>query len=401
MQKTQSRFGRGLGKESIMRVLASVLVLSLAACSSLGASGPTGANVRGASELNYADSNIHVLNLDAPVTSQLARYNRSLDFNSAFGLGQPSAMVIGYGDVVDVAIWEAPPAVLFGVTQNDFDLTAGPQAARSTGIPQQSVSESGTISIPFVGQLEVVGRTVQELEREIARRLRGRAHDPQVVVRLVQNEARTITVLGEVAQSRRLPLTARGERLLDAIASAGGTRKEVGQSSVRLARGATTVSMALDAIIANPSQNVMLQPGDVVTVLHQPFSFVALGAVGTNAEIPFEGDGISLAEALGRVGGLNDRNADIRGVFIIRLEHRDALESMIPAGTRTTEDGRIPVIYRLDLSDPASLFAMQDFSIRDEDVLYVSTAPGADLQRLVSTLTSVAFSAVAIGNALQ
>jgi polysaccharide export outer membrane protein len=88
-------------------------------------------------------------------------------------------------------------------------------------------------------------------------------------------------------------------------------------------------------------------------------------------------------------------------VFIFRLEKPQALGDALPADARLTAEGFVPVIYRLNLSNPSSLFAMQDFAMRDEDVLYVSTAPGADLQRFVSTLSSVAFSTIAIGDALR
>ena len=392
---------RLMGRLPANRIVGAVLAVALASCSTLGANGPSGSRVNDAVEQDYSGSGIQIVDLETPVVQGLAIFDRSLDFKTVFGKGTPSALVIGIGDTLDVAIWEAPPAVLFGVTVTDLNMTSAPQTAHSAGIPQQTVSDTGTISIPFVGQLKAVGRTPQELEREIVARLRGRAHDPQAVVRLVKNEAHTVTVLGEVAQSRRVSLTARGETLLDALASAGGAREEIDKITVQLARGTNVASMPLSRVVKDPEQNILLQPGDVVTVLHQPFSFVALGAIGKSAEIPFEGDGLSLAEGLGRIGGLDDNSADIRGVFIFRLEDREALGTILPDDAQTTEDGRIPVIYRLDLSEPASLFAMQDFSIRDKDVLYVSTAPGADLRRLISTLSGVAFSTIAIGNALQ
>jgi polysaccharide export outer membrane protein len=139
----------------------------------------------------------------------------------------------------------------------------------------------------------------------------------------------------------------------------------------------------------------------VVTVQHQPFSFVALGAVARSAEVPFEGKGITLAEALGRVGGLNDRRADVKGVFVFRLEDRAALPALSAGEIRTTADGRVPVVYTLRLTDAASLFAMQDFRMRDGDVLYVSTAPGVDLERFLQTITSTAFSIVATANTIS
>lgn len=367
----------------------------------MGASGPSGHSVRQADSASYSGSGIQIIDLDARALARLSDFGRSHTFSEVFGEGEVSPLRIGPGDILDIGIWEAPPAVLFGVTTSELRLAANPQVAQSASIPQQMISEEGVVTIPFVGQVPVIGRTTAEIEREIVSRLRAKAHDPQVIVRLAQNEARTVTVLGEVAQSRRVPLTGRGERLLDAVAAAGGVRHPVDKTTVQLARGSTTAAMSLERLIHDPAQNVRLSPDDVISVLHQPFSFIALGAVSQSAEVPFEGSGLNLARALGRAGGLNASRADIHGVFVFRLEKPQALGEALPSDARLTAQGLVPVIYRLDLSNPSSLFAMQDFAMRDEDVLYVSTAPGADLQRFVSTLSSVAFSTIAIGDALQ
>jgi polysaccharide export outer membrane protein len=231
--------------------------------------------------------------------------------------------------------------------------------------------------------------------------LARRANDPQVIVRLAQNDARNVTVLGEVAASRRVPIGPRGERLLDIIASAGGSRQPVGQTTVQITRSAQTAVMPLERVVLDPQQNIRMLPDDVVTVLHQPYSFIALGAIAKNAEIPFEGKGISLAQALARTGGLRDDRANVRGVFIFRLETQEALETADAASARKTEQGRIPVVYRLNLSDASGFFAAQDFMLHDKDVLYVSTAPGADLQRFLNTISSLAFSAISIGNVVS
>ena len=62
--------------------------------------------------------------------------------------------------------------------------------------------------------------------------------------------------------------------------------------------------------------------------------------------------------------------------------------------------GRVPVVYRLDLSDASGFFVAQDFAIRDKDLVYVSTAPGADLSRFLTTVSNLAFSVVSVGNAV-
>ncbi len=382
-------------------LIAIALSGAIAACTSFGGTGPRSGAIKGAEDSVYDNHAIRVVPLNDATLSRLDQYGDATSFARLFGDAGVSPLIIGEGDVLDVAIWEAPPAVLFGVTTSDVRLAANPQVAQSASIPQQMVSEDGVITVPFIGKVPVAGKTPAQIESFIVSRLRGRAHDPQVVVRLVQNEARNVTILGEVNTSRQLPLTGKGERILDAIARAGGTRNPVDKSSVQLARGQMTASMPLERIIQDPSQNVRLKPDDVLAVLHQPFSFIALGAVARSAEVPFEGTGLTLAQALGRIGGLDELRANIRGVFVFRMEDPAALGAEAAEAPTYGPDGRVPVIYNLDMSDPVSLFAMQDFAVRDDDVLYVSTAPAADLQRFISFLSSTAFSTIAIGNAIN
>lgn len=388
----------------LARPAVAALCLGLAGgCTSLGGAGPSTGAISRAQEdgATYAEGAIQVLPLGTEVVAGLNRYEQAASFAELFGDGGVSATVIAPGDQIDIAIWEAPPAVLFGAVPGDQQLGSNADLAANTPIPRQQVDEEGMIAIPFVGRIKVLGMRPEQVESLIVGRLRRRANDPQAVVRLVANETRTATILGEVGASRQIGLSARGERLLDALAVAGGTKQPIEQSTVQLARGTRRAVMPLEKVINDPLQNVRLRPGDVVTVQHQPFSFVALGAVARNAEVPFEGNGITLAEALGRAGGLNDRRADVKGVFVFRLEDRTAIPALGEADVKTTSDGRVPVVYTLRMTDAASLFVMQDFRMRDGDVLYISTAPGVELERFLQTISSTAFSIVATGNALN
>jgi polysaccharide export outer membrane protein len=395
MMKTLGDRHTNIGRTALTALMAG----TLAACSSLGASGPTGSNVRGATGDSYAGAGIVVVELDDQAVQRTASLERSLTLAEFFGETPPVSTVIGTGDVLDVTIWEAPPAVLFGAAGVRGGLAG--TSAQGMSVPPQIVDAAGTINVPFAGAIKAAGRTPAQIERDIVARLNGRAHQPQAMVRLAQNEARTVTIVGEVGASRRVPLSARGERLLDVLALAGGPRQPVAKTTVQLSRAGSTTSMPLEAIIRDPAQNIRVTPDDVVTVTFQPFSFIAMGAVSQNAEVPFEGAGLTVAQALGRIGGLRADQADISGIFIFRLEDPAALDPALVQGARLTQDGRVPVIYRLDLRQPASFFVAQSFRIRDDDVLYVSTAIGADLQRFISTVSSVAFSTISIGNAIN
>jgi len=303
--------------------------------------------------------------------------------------------IIGPGDVLGVAIWEAPPAALFSPAA--LGIANGTTAGFATSLPQQVVEADGSIEIPFAGSVSVAGKSPQQVDADIQQRLSGKANQPQVVVQIVNNNSATVTIVGDVVQSVRMPLTPKGERLLDAIAAAGGTRDPVNKISVQITRGTEVHTLPLNTVIQSPRENVSLAPGDVVTALFQSQSFTVLGATAANSEITFEAQGISLAQAIARSGGLQDTRADAKGVFIFRFEDPNTLTDDARSGP-TASDGRVPVIYRLDLKDPASFLLAQDFPMRDHDILYVATAPSAELQKFLTILTSSIYSVYSLIN---
>jgi polysaccharide export outer membrane protein len=263
------------------------------------------------------------------------------------------------------------------------------------------VDANGRISVPFAGNIQAAGRTPVDIEREIVARLRGKAHQPQASVRVARNQSTNVNVVGDVANGGRIPLSPKGEKILDVLASAGGAKNPVSKTMIQLTRGDRVASMPLEAVIQDPMQNVVVQPDDVLTVYFQPYSFTAMGATGNNSELPFEATGITLSQALGRVGGLRDDRANIRGIFLFRLEDPAKLGAQLPANARLTPDGKLPVIYRLDLKDPGGFFVAQSFPMRNKDVLYVSNAPLADVQKFMNMVSSAAFSAIGVANAVD
>ena len=387
-------------------VVTGLLVASLSACTSLGAAGPSATKIRQAEGSQVGAAYIKVVDVTEGVARQVSAGSRPALFSESLGDVPPVGSIVGPGDVLEVTVWEAPPAVLFGSNASFGASSSSSVMASTSGVgqrtpmPEMMVDREGFIEFPFAGSIRASGRTPRQIEREIENKLARKAHDPQVAVRLVTNANATVTVVGEVNTNSRVPLTPRGERLLDILATAGGAKQPVGKTTIRITRGDRVVTLPLETVIYDPAQNIRLQADDVVTALYQPFSFISLGATGTNSEVEFEATGISLAQALGRVGGVKDDRADIRGVFIFRLEDPAALDPSLAATARRTPDGRIPVIYRVNLSDPASFFVAQSFPVRNKDVLYVSNAPLTDFQRFVSIVSSMAFTAIGLGQAV-
>ena len=341
----------------------------LAACSSLPNSGPSTRNVvaLGQQPATAEVPEVELIDVNGAVAQSLyqAQVNQSF---AQLGDGTSSIGAINIGDVLDITIWEAPPAVLFGGALS----STGSGNAQQTKLPEQMVSSAGTISVPFIGDVSVLGKTPVQVQNIIKGRLKKMANQPQVMVRMVQNNAANVSVI-RAGNSVRMPLTAAGERVLDAVA------------------GNVVRTIALEDLVAHPRQNILLRRGDVVTMITNPSTFTSMGAVGHTQQIGFSVKGLSLAEAVGRMGGLQDYSADARGVFVFRYA---PLSELPPEKqSKWVEKGygdraEIPVVYRLNLADANSMFWMQRFPVKDKDVVYVSNAPMAEVRKFLSFVFS-------------
>lgn len=389
-------------------LLLTCATLALSACALLPDSGPSAAGVvASAKPGKSALRDIRVIDVTDAAIEQIAALHPHKTFADVLGDGLPQATVIGLGDTLDISIWEAPPSVLFGtVSAGGMAPSAtrgmgGGLVTRSPGIPEQMVDDTGQISIPFVGKVNALGKTPMQIASEIERRLQGKAHLPQVVVRRLENSTANVTVVGNVVNSKRVPLTPMGERLLDVLALAGGTKEPIGKITTQITRGAQIVAMPLESVIGDPRQNIRLAPNDVLTLLYLPYSFTALGAVGKSSEVTFESTGMTLAQALGRIGGLDDQRSDPKGVFIFRMERTVAPERDAVMSNPRNDTPMVPVIYRINLRDPASLFLAQRFEIQNRDVLFVSNSPTTDLQKFLGLLSQAAFSITGLGSVVD
>lgn len=379
------------------RLITATLILPLSACGGgvfFGADGPSTGRIMKAGQADAYGAVL--LDVDERVATKLGDAGRPATFADLLGEGHPYGTMIGAGDTLQITIYEAPPAVLFGAGALDAGSLAAGAPQRASALPTLQVSSVGTIDVPFAGTIRAAGRTPEEVSRAIIGRLAGKAHSPQVIVNIAENPTSAVTVVGEVTRSTRMPLTPKGERLLDALAASGGTREAVDKVSVQITRGNSVVGMPLESVIRDPRQNVFLRPGDIVTAYFQSQSFTVLGAAGKNEEVKFEAQGITLAQALGRIGGIRDDRANPHGVFIFRFEDPATVDPAKAASVRRTPEGKIPVIYRIDLRDPVTFFAAQHFMMRDHDVVFVTSAPSADLQKFVNIIGAAVYPLVTV-----
>ncbi|WP_225316739.1 polysaccharide biosynthesis/export family protein [Legionella longbeachae] len=364
-------------------IFSSLFAIMMTGCSVMPSNGPSYSKIERQGQSLY--NNIQIVDVNENITQQLYRHNHKPLFSDVLKSNTGNRYKIGAGDLLELYVWEVPPATLFSNTS----IVPGVPTSQVTALPGQVVNERGIISIPFAGQMRVTGLDLQQINKKIEHQLKDKAHKPQVLARLANNASSNVTVVGEVVSSMRMPLTPAKERLLDALAAAHGTKQPIEKTTIQITRGPKVYSLPLDTVIRDPRQNIVLQSGDVITALFQSLSFTVLGATGKHQEVPFEAQGISLAQALGRVGGLDDNRANPKGVFIFRFEPVSALKNWPKKPLVVGPDGKLPVIYRIDLKDPGSLFLAQSFPIKDHDILYVSNAPITEVQKFFNMLVSI------------
>lgn len=376
-------------------VLSAATLFSLGACNSMPTVGPSQREITAAAQDSQG---VQVIDVDAAVVHRLREQRTQQQFSEALGTSVGGDLTIGAGDALQINLWESPPAALFGGSA--AEVQGAPSTAKAVTLPEQIVDREGYITVPFAGRIKVAALSPRAVEQEIVQRLDGKANQPQAMVRVLRNASSNVTVVGEVATSLRMPLTDSGERVLDALAAAGGVRQPVNKMTLQITRGNQYVAMPLDLVIRDPKQNVPLQAGDVVTAIFQPLSFTALGATGKNDEINFEAQGISVAQALARSGGLLDSRSDPQGVFIFRMEPKTAL-AWPTQPVQTTTEGLVPVVLRIDLRNPKSFFLMQSLALNNHDILYVSNSPSAELQKFLNLIFSVVYPVVNVTQTIK
>ena len=366
-------------------LLAVVVAAVLPACSLLPGTGPKGdavennatAGVRSSAALSYA-----LVDVSADTIGFLSQPNL-VTFQGEFPdkRAKPN-QVVGVGDVLNISIFEAAPGGLFTPGQ-----AAGARPGNFVDLPAQAVDQKGSIYVPYAGEIPAAARTIPDIQQAIVARLRNRAIEPQVVVSLNQQHSSVVSVLGDVNTPGVLALNSVGERLLALIARAGGPKFEAIESYVTLQRDGKRVKVLLSRVVHDPRENIFIRPNDVIFLTRESPTFTALGALnqnvfGFNSEIPFDVETLTLAQAMGKAGGLNDNQSDPSELYVYRYEDRRFLEKLGVDTTKFTLD-RVPTIYHINLRDPAGMLLASAFQMKIKDVMYVANAKVVDYYKLL------------------
>ena len=174
----------------------------------------------------------------------------------AFHIGTPAlaqgnesgGYAINPGDVLNVSVWR----------EEDLQLVV-------------LVRPDGGISMPLAGEISAAGKTVGQLQREIAKRLQKYIPDPFVSVAIQETRGNVVYVIGKVDRPGELVM-GRDVDVMQALSMAGGMTTFAAKDDILVLRrqGERQIAIPFDYSRVekgeNLDQNIILQSGDVVVV---------------------------------------------------------------------------------------------------------------------------------------
>ena len=373
----------------------SLSAAALQGCSVLPSGAPTAVEFA-APGLMQGDPGYVSLDLDLATARTISAYHRPGLSSLGADVYRPS-LVLKPGDMIATTVYEVTPIPLFGPapalsTTSDKSTPVGGHTAT---LPAQVVEQDGSVSVPFGGPVHVAGLTPTQAGRAIAKSLDGKATNAQALVSLLSSTVNTASVNGDVGKPGLVPITVRGERVLDVIAQAGGPKDPPFDTDVQLVRGSRVARAKMQRLIDDPHENIRIEPGDNLVLIHNPRSFSVLGAALKVSQYNFNVERVTLAEGVARAGGGNDAVADVGQIYLMRFEPAALLRSLLPAGdarlgTIDPKAAQVPVVYHLDLRAAAGYFISQATDMRDRDTVLIANAEGVELSKAVQIMRGIA-----------
>lgn len=276
----------------------------------------------------------------------------------------PLSQAIRVGDTVDLKIWDNQVNSL--LTQN---------GSNTTDMKGLVVSPSGTIFVPYIGDVIVNGLTPDGARKRIQRELEPIAPDAQVQLVSTPGIGNSVSVVGGVDAPGTFPLPNRNTTILSVIASAGGITDSFRNPVVTLNRSGKNYSIPAKDLFDNPNKNTRLYGGDQIIVQQDERAFTSLGASGSEQLIYFPKEYVTALEAMSLMGGINDARANPKGILVLREYPSKAVVAEGLSGPNKSQ-----VIFSLDLTSADGLFAARNFLINPNDTVLATESPVVALQ---------------------
>lgn len=317
------------------------------------------------------DDKVNIVTIDSNVIKKLKRQDELTEQLQTEADAKQSAAEqikayhyhVGVGDILSITVWDHP----------ELTLPTGTRA--NPEMDGTRVSSDGSIFFPYAGKLQVMGKTTPEIRDELATKLASAIKEPQVAVKVAQYNSQKVYVTGEVNMPGTFPITDVPMTVVEAISHAQGLKDDADWQQVILNRGDKHIELPLARFYqqGDKSGNILLKDGDVLNVRRNDnLKVFMMGEVRDPQPVVISRYGLSLADALNQVGGIDENRADGNGIFVLRA--------------RQKQSEKIADVYQLNMRNATALVMADQFELQPRDIVYVTSAPLARWNKIISLL---------------
>ncbi len=260
------------------------------------------------------------------------------------------------------------------------------------------IGNSGNIKLPIIGQIKVSGMTAEQLEAEIAERLKDTLNEPQVAVNITDYRSQPVSIIGWVNKPGVVQLEGR-KTLFEVLSLADGVKPEAGYSvkitrkrefgkiplpnavtedSGRYSVATVNINSVMEA--TKPEENILICPFDVISVPKGELIYVIGDVKKPGGIVISEEKTITVLQAVSMADGL-EKTALLDKARILRP---------VP-GANSREE--VPVDLKAMLAGGAS-----DVILKTDDILYIPGRTRPTLMQALMSATSMATSVAIIAH---
>lgn len=359
------RFSRAVG-------LLFVVVIGLTGCTQLPRGAAVEREIVAARDGEVVDFAVYTVDRALlPVVAHWPRTGeRSLSWLPTSGGAR--TQVIAAGDELGITIWDS----------NENSLLSS-DGQRAVQIQALTVAPDGTIFLPYVGNTQVAGMTIQLAREHLQDEIDMVVPSAQVQLTLVEGRTNSVDLVGGVAAPGSYPLPDRNFTVLNLIAQGGGVQPGLVNPQVRLMRGGNLYGTSVERLFSTPNLDTLLHGGDQLLVEEDRRYFLSLGAAGQQSQHRFQQDVVTALDAMSIIGGVESRRGDPGGILILR----EYPQTAVRADDRGPDQAR--VVFAVDLTTADGLFSARNFNIHSGDLVLVTESPITSAQTILGLVGSV------------
>jgi polysaccharide export outer membrane protein len=258
---------------------------------------------------------------------------------------------IGLGDVINIAI-------------TDIDDIDG----------SYTISPSGDVTIPYVGQVMIIDKTKEEAQSFINNVLKNFYQEPETIVKIEQYNSAYVYITGAINRPLSILLSEQPLKIVDALIKAGYIKDQKSYvKTALLRRGNEVFEIDLYELLNknNTEFDVYLRKDDVLHVSESDTDQAyAFGEFTTSGPISVYQD-LTLTELLA-TKGINKATAKTKSIYILREDQTKFLYIDI---------------FKINLNNPAAFIAANKFYILPNDIVFIPQTNLVKWNNVISLLT--------------